>query len=725
MIQSKRRWAQEVFLMKRRNTWFFMLAGAMSCAGLVAACGGGGSSETGSSTSSGQGGGSAGGAGGEGGDGGGFVITGGGEQKLLISPLDPILDVTGQPNSLTFAAKLSDGSNPSALTWYLDDVTVGTIGGDGTFVSPGFVAGKAKVTAKSGMLEASTMITVRVKIVDNGAGISADDMTKLATGGSADPGFKWLYPYDRTIFPRGLTAPTLQFPGATDAMRIKITVGDFDYEGYFGGSNPARVDIPADVWKGATKSALAGQDVVVSATKLAGGAVTGPANETWRIAQGNLTGIVYYNTYVSPLANGGAVMRIKPGQNAEVLLGGCNVCHSVSANGNVLAAGVSWTNGNPLDSATYDLTQDGAASQRALDDDGRKCAFGGLTPDGTWMVSNGIPGAGSPVRGLGGDYPSRVFDTKTGMVVDAPSFTGAVQYALTPAFSPDGKHLAFSWYDATPGRTIATMDVDLLQSPPAFLPPNQVYTAPTGVAGWPSFTPDGNAVLFHEGDRFDTAGYGGTPSYGEIYMVDVLNKALNKLAALNGYDANGQFYLPFGDAEEARLDYEPTILPVAVGGYYWVFFTSRRAYGNTIGPGGTVPDGDNKWGKLVNGGEVPSPRKKIWVAAIDVDWQGKADPSHPAFYFPGQELEAGNMRAFAALEPCKDLGQACESAAQCCNGNVCRPADVNGDGVMELACVTPPMNECAQETESCETAADCCNGGSQCAGNRCVTIPPK
>lgn len=712
--------------MKRRNTWLFMLAGAISCAGVMAACGDNGNSMSGG-TAGGQNpdGGPTGGNGGAGGDGGGFVITGGGEQKLVIMPADPILDVAGQPKTLPFAAKLSDGSNPSAVDWFLDDVTVGTVGADGVFASGGFVAGKAKVTAKSGMLEASTTITVRVKIVDNGAGISADDMTKLATGGNADPGFKWLYPYDRTIFPRGLSAPILQFPGATDALRIKITAGDFDYEGYFGASNPSRAELPADVWKGVTKSAAAGQDVVVQATKLSGGAATGPATESWRIAQGNLTGIIYYNTYVSPKANGGAVMRIKPGSEAEVLLGGCNVCHSVSAQGNVLAAGVSWTNGNPLDSATYDLTPDGNASQRALDDDGRKYSFGGLTPDGTWMISSGVPASGSPVRGLGGDYPSRLFDTKTGTIVDVPSFTNAVKYALTPTFSPDGKHLAFSWYDASPGQTIAVMDVDLTQSPPAFLPPTSVYTAPTGVAAWPSFTPDGSALLFHEGERFDTAGYGGTPSYGEVHLIDLATKSLNKLNALNGYDANGQFYLPYGAAEEEHLDYEPTILPVPVGGYYWVFFTSRRAYGNTISPGGTVADGDNKWGKLINGAEIPSPRKKIWVAAIDIDWQGKPDPSHPAFYLPGQELEAGNMRAFAALEPCKDLGQACESAASCCNGNVCRPADVNGDGVTELVCVMPPMNECAQEGESCQTSANCCNAGSECIANRCATLPPK
>ena len=192
--------------MKRRNAWLLLLSGAMASACVVAACDGGGN--TVGTTNGGAGAGSTGGSGGEGG---GFIPpTDGGEQSLVISPIDPILDVTGQPKTLPFAAKFSNGSNPSAIDWYLDDVTVGTIAADGVFASGGFVAGKAKVTAKTGALEASTTMTVRVKIADNGAGLSSDDMTKLATGGSADPGFRWLYPYDKTIFPRGHAAPTLQ-----------------------------------------------------------------------------------------------------------------------------------------------------------------------------------------------------------------------------------------------------------------------------------------------------------------------------------------------------------------------------------------------------------------------------------------------------------------------------------------------------------------------------------
>jgi hypothetical protein len=88
---------------------------------------------------------------------------------------------------------------------------------------------------------------------------------------------------------------------------------------------------------------MAADPVVIQVTKSSGGAITGPIKETWTIAQGSLKGTVYYNTYTSPKANGvGAVMRIRPGSDADVFIGGsaggCTVCHTVSANGSVLTA---------------------------------------------------------------------------------------------------------------------------------------------------------------------------------------------------------------------------------------------------------------------------------------------------------------------------------------------------------------------------------------------------
>ena len=93
------------------------------------------------------------------------------------------------------------------------------------------------------------------------------------------------------------------------------------------------------------------------------------------------------------------------------------------------------------------------------------------------------------------------------------------------------------------------------------------------------------------------------------------------------------------------------------------------------------------------------------------------DPSHPAFYFEGQELAAGNMRGFWALDPCKQNGLSCETGDECCGG-FCRP---NGDG--GFACVPPPSG-CSQEFETCKTAADCCDTGSLCVNGHCAKPPP-
>ena len=459
---------------------------------------------------------------------------------------------------------------------------------------------------------------------------------------------------------------------------------------------------------------------------MSGGVVTGPLEQQWSIAQGSLKGAIYYNTYRSALAPTGGVMRIRPGQNAEVLQKGCTVCHSVSSKGNVLVTGVNWDGGdkNPIDSEAFDLRADGSTKLRRVVNDGRAFAFGALTPDGTRLLANGIPTTGPVPRGLTGPFASQFFDTKSGKAIAVPTFSDQVTYALTPTFSPDGAHLSFNNRDLSDGHTLSVMDYDSSSSPPTFSNLRTVLENPNKVVAWPSFLPDSSAIVFHEGDSFDTAKYQGGALYADLRLVGLDGSPAKALARLNGYDATGNSYLPYGDAEEGHLDYEPSVLPVPVGGYYWVLFTSRRAYGNTIAPGGSVARGDDKWG-IPQGDEpeTPSPRKKLWLAPIDLDHQGKLDPSHPAIYLPGQELESGNMRGFAALEPCRSNGGSCESAAECCTG-FCRQTGRDESGPV-LQCVPPPSNACSQEDETCAVAADCCNTRELCINKRCASPTPE
>ena len=154
---------------------------------------------------------------------------------------------------------------------------------------------------------------------------------------------------------------------------------------------------------------------------------------------------------------------------------------------------------------------------------------------------------------------------------------------------------------------------------------------------------------------------------------------MHPLDAANGQLPSGSTYLPYPGRDE-HLSFYPTVSPVATAGYFWVFFTSRRNYGNT----------------LVDPKDGPA-SKKLWVAAVDIDAPPGTDPSHPAFYLPGQELESGNIRAFATLSPCKANGASCVSGIDCCGG-AC-----NGG-----TCGTP--EGCSVAEEKCTTSADCCSG---------------
>jgi hypothetical protein len=652
--------------------------------------------------------------------------------KLEASIDKTSIVVKGSPVDVAAHAAYEDGSLPKSIVWSVDDTRLGSISQAGVFEANGFAAGSVVITAQAGSESASVTLAISAILSQNTDNISADDQATLIAGGTGgaqgigpDSAFRFLYPYDNTVFPRGLSAPSLQFDGGVaSATYITITTPTFSYAGFSAATAPTRVVIPDAVWQGLTESAGASDAVKVQVSELVNGVVTGPIVEQWSVAQGSLKGVIYYNTYRSVLAgDDGAVMRIRPGQDAEVLQKGCTVCHSVSSQGNVLVAGVNWDN-DPVDSEALSLLSDGTTKPlRIVNNNGRLFALGGLTPDGKRLLVNGIPSSGPVPRGLTGPFPSQLVDVKTGTTIAAPSFTDKVTFAMTPNFSPDGAHVAFNNSDETAGHTLSEMDYDGSTTPPTFSNLHDIFTSPSKVVAWPSFLPDGNAVMFHEGDAFDTALYQGGPLYADVHLATTDGSAQNQLAHLNGYDANGVCTLPYGDAEEGHLDYEPSVLPVPVGGYYWVLFTSRRAYGNTISPNGTVPRGDDKWG-IPQGDEVesPSPRKKIWLAPIDVNYKGEIDPSHPAIYLPGQELESGNMRAFAALEPCLANGGTCASAAECCNG-FCRQTGQDDNGPV-LQCVPPPANTCSNEDEACGVAADCCDTHELCINKRCASPTP-
>jgi len=665
------------------------------------------------------------------------------DEAFVIVPADKVIDPVQPGETVQFQAISVKTQEPIEVSfWTVDKMVAGTIDAKGLFTASGVAGGKLEIGAQTAKHQATTSLTLRVRIRDNPGGLDAATQAALEAGqagagatNTPDTTFRWLYPYDQTVFPRGLPSPTLQFAGVgADGYYLHVQSEWYEYQGFYSGSSPERLAVPSSVWEGLTWSAGAPDPVSVQMTKIHQGHVTGRVTETWDIAQGSLKGIVYYNTYDDPLAtqNGqldeerrGAVMQIRPGQHAEVLLGGdgtCTVCHSVSANGErmVLSAGHVCNKSFVL-SSTGDATEaysDSCANEGRHDD---TFSFGGLTPDGSLMLTSASMKREQPydffpniasVDDDTGPRDSKLVRVDSGQIVAAPGFDGVVRKALMPSFSPNGRKVAFVHYEAGLGNTLSVMDFD--PATHTFTNLRVVYDAKKYgfddlYAGWPAFTPDGKSIVFQVGDRRDYSTWRG--GEGQLFIVDVASGNEQPLAWLNGMNSSGSYV---GTPQEARMSFEPTLLPVAVGGYYWVVFTSRRPYGNMIEESGEGPDAPTD--------QRPSP-KKLWVAAISIGSALGPDPSHPAFYLEGQDLVSGNMRGFWALEPCKQIDQSCESGSECCEG-FCRA--VEQDGGTAYVCVPPPTNECVEEYEKCVTTEDCCDAddGYECINGYCARPTP-
>jgi hypothetical protein len=210
---------------------------------------------------------------------------------------------------------------------------------------------------------------------------------------------------------------------------------------------------------------------------------------------------------------------------------------------------------------------------------------------------------------------------------------------------------------------------------------------------WPFFTPDNRAVIFAMTSDPDMAqAFPGrdAPSKSELWYVQ-----LDTLQAVRLENANRGL-----KDIDLQNNYYPTVMPVAVGGYFWVFWTAVRDYGSKV------------QGRDPNAGlsvaALDAIKKRIWGAAIQPQVKAEElqdptlrDPSFPGFYLDGQS-ESGNVRAFAALNPCLENGQTCKSGLDCCCG-FC-----NQEGGSETGTCSCQMQMCAKINEKCSKDSDCC-----------------
>jgi hypothetical protein len=344
----------------------------------------------------------------------------------------------------------------------------------------------------------------------------------------------------------------------------------------------------------------------------------------------------------------------------------------------------------------------------------KRAGFAALTPDGSKFVIQGAatdnftgPIASdmkvTNVLGSFGPQTSSLYETDTGNQVPD---SGIVPYPYMPMFSVDGKLIIFNHVnpsDSMTGHTLAVMNFDAQKNKFSNLRP--VYQSAARFPAWPFFLPEvaresqgggsqiGRRVIFALGEcDFAAAGLSATPHQSDLWWLDIDSGVSAPLATANGDNASGMTYLPYAERDR-HLNFYPTVSPVAAGGYFWLFFTSKRNYGNI---------------QVTDTAENHAESKKIWVSAIDIEAAPGSDPSHPAFLLPGQEVESGNVRAFASLDACRADGDACASGIDCCCGFCTNDK-----------CECAQTVACAKLDERCSGAADCCDKTQSCIGGFC------
>jgi hypothetical protein len=621
---------------------------------------------------------------GEGGSGGqcfGCASGGGDFGTLTLQPPAVTIEVVdGVAVPVDFDAFVGDQEVlPSG--WVVDLSGVAGTDGDGVVTATGNVGGLVTLTATYEGLTATAPITVNLKKTLNPGGFSPEDIDKLKNpSGGQDASIVWAYPYDKTVFPKGLLAPELMWNngGAGDKYYIHFKGPFTEFDIFTTADPPARYPVDPAVWVPMTESGPGGNvDFKVNRLPSGAAAATTVIDHDWTVANGALRGTVYYWAN-----NIGRVMRIKPGAGAPEdflaaagVTDGCSTCHSVSADGSTLILG------GDVSTSTFDLLANTPVlSLPSVGKPVRNWAMPAISPDGSTVIENNAQLPGPPGGSDG------MFDAVTGQKITGTGLDGVL--LDMPAFAPDGSNIAYVDHN--------TLGLGVYQwNPVTKAATNPVALVPAGadpqLAGicFPSVAPDAEWVVYHRGTYPGSLDTRFGP--GSMYLASTTQPGVE----VRLRNANGDDY-PFAAGDRDRLlNYEPTFAPLEAGGYAWVVFTSRRTYGNRLtGGSGSV--------------------KQLWVAAVDADPTDGVDPSHPAFLIPGQDLGTLNMRGFWALDPCKQVGDSCEQGSECCNSN-CE----------EGICTEPDPDGCSQNGSACMEDADCCDPTATCnsATMTCGNVP--
>lgn len=594
-------------------------------------------------------------------------------RTLEIVPANGQLEATvGGTETFVFEAYLVDDSGrrepAQNAFWASLHPEIGRFTAPGVFEPTRERAGRARIRARAAGIEATAEVTVWLREQQQNEGVTDEDFSG-PMGNASGP--LVLYPADEVVIPGNLGPILFQWEKTKPYARVTLrgSYGSFIWLGRSDRMQPDRI-----AWR-RFLSAHIGDSFQVTVEESDGPGTERVLTElSVVVAAADMTSTVYYWA-----VDQGKIVRIDADSTEPVVLdipyetgpdtgaGGaddvqCRACHALSADGQHMA--FTYFGGN----GPGGVVDTGALNAPILPNrTARRWNFAALSPDGSLLFAN---------------YGKRI-SLRSGLTGDVLNEDISGFDVAHPAYSPTGDRIAFagqlrlnggnaSWEIDFNQSALFTATIDAATS--AVGTPTMVVPDEGEALYYPSFSPDGRLLAYTKGP-FSRSMVNNSSLRGEIY-----------LAAVNeNPGGNGVSRVPLLRANPQQNSYFPSFNPKSEGGYYWLAFYSRRDYGHVL-----------------RGQERP----QIWVAAIDVNADPAAamlDPSHPAFWLPGQNVDTDNLSSFFAPRPCAESGGTCDTDAACCGELLCRPEGGS------FSCV-PPAQACTLDGAGCTTDEDCCEG---------------
>ncbi len=545
--------------------------------------------------------------------------------SLSLSPATQAVALDGSapaPITYTVTGTTAQGQQAAVdallLAWTAtrgDDTNPGSVV-NGVFSPYPGAGGTVTITAAGcGASGSATVVLTLVESVSTDGGVPADFGDGGVSGSPGAPSI--LYPSAQTRFPRNVYKILFQWrTGGQGEFRLTFTGAASTVTVFTDGRDPACAGVAgAGCWQAddATWDAIAGSNaghtvqLEVDGTAGSGAPVYLGTPETLGFSRRDVLGAIFYWA-----ANRGGVERatisdsapqdylVGPNPGPATQVAGytiqCAACHTVSRNGEKLAASIQAQGPTNVHGAwVMQVTATPpplplVTSIPGASGDG----YSAFSPDTTRLVWG--PRNGGQLA---------LIDATSGATISSIAVGGSAVTGSAVDWSPDGGLIAYA--DTKGG--ISTVQVDATN---AFS--NEVQIVPAGGGGpgatandFPMFDPEGNWIAYTDtADLFLVPAGGGKP-----VALSAANAVVNNSTATPPKENSMPTWAPPGDL-------------------HWIAFNSRRPYGflNTK---------DNN---------------QLWVAAVDFGRlaDGGGDPSYPAFWLPFQTLTDLNHRAFWALD---------------------------------------------------------------------------